>query len=41
MILSGLTADDIVYTPLPLYHTAGGILGLGGVLVVGVFFLPI
>ncbi|XP_053626710.2 long-chain fatty acid transport protein 4 isoform X3 [Cherax quadricarinatus] len=25
----GLTSSDILYDPLPLYHTAGGIIGLG------------
>jgi solute carrier family 27 fatty acid transporter 1/4 len=27
--------DDILYTPLPLYHTAGGLLGVGQVLLRG------
>ncbi|VEL08459.1 unnamed protein product [Protopolystoma xenopodis] len=25
----GLSRDDILYTPLPLYHTAGGLIGVG------------
>ncbi|KAF7239648.1 Very long-chain acyl-CoA synthetase [Varanus komodoensis] len=33
--LSGLHAGDIVYTPLPLYHTAALLLGIGGCLEVG------
>lgn len=27
--LIGLTPSDIVYDPLPLYHTAGGVIGVG------------
>lgn len=30
-----VSSDDTIYNPLPLYHTAGGILGVGGVLLVG------
>lgn len=32
----GLTTSDIVYDPLPLYHTAGGILGVGQTLFAGI-----
>uniref|UniRef100_A0A0P4VWM8 long-chain-fatty-acid--CoA ligase n=1 Tax=Scylla olivacea TaxID=85551 RepID=A0A0P4VWM8_SCYOL len=32
----GLTTSDIVYDPLPLYHTAGGILGVGQALFAGI-----
>lgn len=31
----GLAPSDILYGPLPLYHTAGGILGLGHSLFTG------
>lgn len=31
-----LTTSDIVYDPLPLYHTAGGILGVGQTLFAGI-----
>ena len=24
-----IESDDVVYNPLPLYHTAGGIIGVG------------
>ena len=30
-----MTCDDIVYDPLPLYHTAGGMVGAGQVLLFG------
>ncbi|XP_055385816.1 long-chain fatty acid transport protein 4 [Condylostylus longicornis] len=30
-----VTARDNIYNPLPLYHTAGGVLGVGAVLCVG------
>lgn len=30
-----ITADDIIYTTLPLYHTAGGLLGIGQCLLGG------
>lgn len=33
--MSGLTDSDIVYDPLPLYHSAGGIVGVGQALVNG------
>ncbi|KAF2900859.1 hypothetical protein ILUMI_05326 [Ignelater luminosus] len=32
----GLTPNDILYDPLPLYHTAGGMLGAGNALLMGV-----
>jgi len=25
----GITSDDVVYNPLPLYHSAGGMIGAG------------
>ncbi|XP_068234587.1 long-chain fatty acid transport protein 1-like isoform X4 [Palaemon carinicauda] len=31
----GVTSSDIIYDPLPLYHTAGGILGVGQTLLQG------
>lgn len=31
-----LHSDDRIYNPLPLYHTAGGILGAGQALIGGV-----
>ncbi|KAH8401062.1 hypothetical protein KR009_002760 [Drosophila setifemur] len=30
-----LTTDDVVYNPLPLYHTAGGIVGIGNAIING------
>ncbi|XP_022179377.1 long-chain fatty acid transport protein 4-like [Myzus persicae] len=33
--IAGITEHDVVYTPLPLYHTAGGILGVSSVLLGG------
>ncbi|XP_016930647.3 long-chain fatty acid transport protein 4 [Drosophila suzukii] len=30
-----MSSDDVVYNPLPLYHTAGGIVGLGNALLNG------
>lgn len=33
--IAGITEHDVVYTPLPLYHTAGGILGVSTVLLGG------
>lgn len=32
---AGGTADDVVYTPLPLYHSSAGMLGLLGTLSLG------
>ena len=34
-IMLNLRHDDIVYDPLPLYHTGGGMLGIGQVLMFG------
>ncbi|XP_055908772.1 long-chain fatty acid transport protein 4 isoform X2 [Eupeodes corollae] len=31
----GLRSDDIFYTPLPLYHTAGGVMSMGQALLFG------
>ncbi|XP_023473528.2 long-chain fatty acid transport protein 6 isoform X2 [Equus caballus] len=31
----GCTADDIVYIPLPLYHSSGSLLGIGGCIELG------
>ncbi|CAL4059398.1 unnamed protein product, partial [Meganyctiphanes norvegica] len=33
--MAGLSANEVIYDPLPLYHTAGGMLGVGQVLVFG------
>lgn len=33
--VTGMTEHDVVYTPLPLYHTAGGIVGVSAVLLGG------
>lgn len=33
--IAGIYDHDIVYTPLPLYHTAGGILGVSSVILGG------
>lgn len=34
----GCTADDIVYLTLPLYHSSGALLGIGGCIELGKFF---
>ncbi|XP_076043131.1 long-chain fatty acid transport protein 1-like isoform X1 [Oratosquilla oratoria] len=31
--MTGMTNDEIIYNPLPLYHTAGGMAGIGQVLI--------
>ncbi|XP_059608882.1 long-chain fatty acid transport protein 1 [Phlebotomus argentipes] len=31
----GVRRDDVIYNPLPLYHTAGGMVGLGTVFLLG------
>ena len=33
--MNNLKSDDVIYTPLPLYHSAGGILGVGQSLLFG------
>lgn len=35
----GCTADDIIYITLPLYHSSGALLGIGGCVELGKFFL--
>ncbi|XP_027685370.2 bile acyl-CoA synthetase isoform X1 [Chelonia mydas] len=35
LYISGVTAKDVIYTPLPLYHSAALLIGLGGCLEVG------
>ncbi|XP_038237053.1 bile acyl-CoA synthetase isoform X2 [Dermochelys coriacea] len=35
LYISGVTAEDVIYTPLPLYHSAALLIGLGGCLEVG------
>lgn len=32
----GLRSSDVMYNPLPLYHTAGGLVGTGAALVDGI-----
>jgi solute carrier family 27 fatty acid transporter 1/4 len=34
--IQALKSDDIVYCPLPLYHSAGGALGMGQALLSGI-----
>lgn len=34
-VVSDMGGDDIIYTPLPLHHTAGGMLGAGQALAMG------
>lgn len=35
--LCGLRSDDVVYTTLPLYHSAGLLIGVGGCFEVGMY----
>lgn len=35
-MMFGLKSDDVIYNTLPLYHTAGGMLGVGCVLNFGI-----
>lgn len=35
-LCGGVTQNDILYDPLPLYHTAGGVIGVGEVVLMGV-----
>lgn len=32
----GLKSSDVMYNPLPLYHTAGGLVGTGAALIDGI-----
>lgn len=34
-VMMSIRDDDVVYNPLPLYHSAGGILGIGTVMLGG------
>lgn len=34
-MVAGFRNDDIFYTPLPLYHTAGGMMSVGQALLFG------
>ena len=38
-VTMGLTHDDIIYTPLPLYHAAAAGIGLSSALAHGYFVL--
>ena len=40
MRLGDFDENDIVYTPLPLYHSAAGVIGLCGIIEAGIFPLP-
>lgn len=31
----GGTAEDVIYTPLPLYHSAASLIGIGGTIELG------
>lgn len=31
----GATEDDVIYTPLPLYHSAASLIGIGGTIELG------
>ena len=35
MSFAGIRPDDIIYTPLPLYHSAGGLIGVGNTIAAG------
>lgn len=35
LLIVDFDAEDIIYTALPLYHTAGGVIGLFGVITKG------
>ncbi|KAL5286698.1 SLC27A4 family protein [Megaselia abdita] len=35
-VMLGIKDDDVIYNPLPLYHTAGGMLGVGNVFLFGI-----
>ncbi len=41
MRLGDFDENDIVYTPLPLYHSAAGVIGLCGIIEAGIFLLYI
>lgn len=34
--MASLRSDDVLYDPLPLYHSAGGIIGVGQMLLRGI-----
>ena len=33
--MANVTSDDVLYDTLPLYHTAGGVIGVGCMMVLG------
>lgn len=37
----GCTSDDIIYITLPLYHSSGAILGIGGCIELGEFLFSV
>lgn len=39
MITSGAKSNDVIYTALPLYHSAAMMIGLHGCIVIGKFFI--
>lgn len=36
LVMMSISEDDVIYNPLPMYHSAGGVLGVGVVLMGGV-----
>ena len=38
-VASKVTQDDVIYSPLPLYHSAALLIGLHGCIVTGKLFL--
>jgi acyl-CoA synthetase (AMP-forming)/AMP-acid ligase II len=38
-LICNLSSKDVIYSPLPLYHSAGGTIGLGGAIYIGAPFV--